>query len=206
MIYLRAGLYAEGPTDYRFLLPLLDRVLREAAARRFPGANEIEDTQAIDSAGDERRRADRIAAAVREHEDLIDFLIIHADGAGDPEKARRDQVEPGVAAAAAAIPGKPLPAIGCVPVRELEAWLLADDRVFVEQLGVQVALPSAPERDPDPKRTLASILDQRRRRPPDYYALFGEQVGLDRLRRLPAFAAFEAELGALVDRIGRRST
>jgi hypothetical protein len=33
MIYLRAGLYAEGPTDYYFLLPLLDRMLRAHRGR-----------------------------------------------------------------------------------------------------------------------------------------------------------------------------
>lgn len=43
MIYLRAGLYAEGPTDYDFLLPLINRLLREIAAQTFPGANEVVD-------------------------------------------------------------------------------------------------------------------------------------------------------------------
>lgn len=33
--YLRPALYAEGPTDYYFLLPLLNRLVRESAARLF---------------------------------------------------------------------------------------------------------------------------------------------------------------------------
>jgi hypothetical protein len=36
MIYIRAGLYAEGPTDYDFLLPLLDRLLGDGGAA-LPG-------------------------------------------------------------------------------------------------------------------------------------------------------------------------
>ena len=107
MMYLRAGLYAEGSNDYDFLLPLLDRILRDIAAELFPGANEVENTIPIDSSGSEHKRADRIAAAVREHEDLIDLLIIHADGDSDPEAALRERVTPGIEAARTAIPGKP---------------------------------------------------------------------------------------------------
>jgi hypothetical protein len=198
MIYLRAGLYAEGPSDYHFLLPLLDRLIRETAARLFPGASEIEDTRAIDSTGAERQRASRIDAAIRQNEDLIDFLIIHADGGGDPRKARRERVDPGIAVARTAIPSKPVPALGCIPVRELEAWLLVDDRVFGEQLGVAVELPKAPDHEFDPKRLLGTLLAGRRRHPDNYYALFGEQVRFERLRRLDAFSEFEAELTELL--------
>jgi hypothetical protein len=197
VIYLRAGLYAEGPSDYHFLLPLLDRLLRSIAANEFPGANEVEATRGIDSSGDAKSRADRIAAAVREHEDLIDLLVIHADADGDPEAARRDRVEPGIEAARTAIPGKPVPALGCVPVRAIEAWLLADARVFEQQLGLRVELPVAPERVLAPKAELEGRL-ARRARTIDPFVLFGEQVRFSELRRLPAFAAFEHELTEFV--------
>ncbi len=202
MVDLRPALYAEGPTDYYFLLPLLNRLVRTIAAELFPGANEVEGTLGIDSAGEQSKRADRIAAAVREHEDLIDFLVIHADGAGDPEVARREQVEPGIEVARSAIPEKPLPAIPCIPVRELEAWLLVDARVFGEQLGLSVELPVAPDRELDPKQTLHDLLDRRRRRPEGYYTLFGEEVGLAELRRLSAFRVFEDELTELIRSFG----
>jgi hypothetical protein len=203
MMYLRAGLYAEGPSDYAFLVPLLNRMLREIAAELFPGANEVEDTLEIDSSGEERKRVDRIAAAVREHEDRIDLLVIHADGDANPEAALRERVEPGIAAASTAIPGKPVPAIACVPVRELEAWLLVDGRVFSDQLGLAVELPVAPERELDPKKTLTTLLTQnRRRRPNTPYALFGEQVSFAALRRLSAFVEFETALVEFVRRFG----
>ncbi|PRQ02723.1 DUF4276 family protein [Enhygromyxa salina] len=203
MIYLRAGLYAEGPTDYYFLCPLLNRMLREIAAQLFPGANEIEDTRGIDSSGGEKTRADRIAAAVRDNEDLIDILIIHADGAGNPAAVIREQVAPGIEAARTAIPNKPIPAIPCVPVREIEAWLLADESVFREQLGVEVALPAAPERELDPKRILRERLPSPRGSAPGIpYTLFGEQVSLAALRRLAAFTEFEAALTQLVRSFG----
>jgi hypothetical protein len=202
MIYLRAGLYAEGPTDYYFLVPLINRLLREIAAQMFPGANEVEDTRAIDSSGNEKKRVDRIAAAVRDHEDLIDLLIIHADGGGDPETARREQVEPGIEAARTAIPGKPLPAIACIPVREIEAWLLVDKRVFNEQLGLPVNLPAAPDRVRDPKSALHALLSPRRVRNTNVYALFGEQVSFAELRKLSAFVTFETALNEFVRSLG----
>jgi hypothetical protein len=203
MMYLRAGLYAEGPTDYDFLVPLLNRMLRNIAAELYPGANEVEDTRAIDTSSEERKRVDRIAAAVRENEDLIDLLVIHADGDGNPEAALRERVEPGIEAARTAIPGKPLPAIACVPVREIEAWLLVDERIFIDQLGLRVELPAAPDRDLDPKRTLTTLLNQnRRRRPNGSYALFGEQVSFEALRRLSAFAEFETALVEFVRQFG----
>src|SRR5262249_50833684 len=149
--------------------------LRDIAARLFPGANEVEDTIPVDSSGNEHKRVDRITAAVRQHEDLIDLLVIHTDGEGDAEAAVRDRVQPGIEAARTAVPGKPLAAVACVPVREIEAGLLVDQRVFIEQLGLpRVELPAAPDREIDPKKTLKTVLDRNWRTPP--YELFGEQV------------------------------
>ncbi len=194
-----------SPTDYEFLLPLLDRMLRDIAAELFPGANEVENTIPINNSSNERKRADRIAAAVREHEDLIDLLIIHADGDSDPEAALRERVTPGIEAARTAIPDKPVPAIACVPVREIEAWLLVDERVFIDQLGLAVDLPAAPDRELHPKKTLNTLLNQNRKRRHQYvYTLFGEQVRFDALRRLSAFADFEASLVEFVRSSGRR--
>jgi hypothetical protein len=86
-------------------------------------------------------------------------------------------------------------------VRELEAWLLVDAQVFADQLGIVVELPSAPDREIDPKHLLQKLLD-RRRRPSNYYMFFGEQVSLEKLRRLSAFREFEDELTQLVQSFG----
>jgi hypothetical protein len=64
-VYLRAGLYAEGPSDYDFLLPLLDRLLPSLAASRFPGAFEVAESLGIDAPYPAQgERAERIAAAI----------------------------------------------------------------------------------------------------------------------------------------------
>lgn len=200
MIYLRAGLYAEGPSDYEILLRLIPRVLDALGASLFPGACEVGETLGIDAPPSEKstRRSDRIAAAVKASFDLCELFIIHSDSAGDPSAARRTCIDPGVAASRAKHPERALVAVACVPVREIEAWLLADAEPFRRLLGraVSPALPADPERDLDPKATLRRILldGGARRGPESVYAFIGENVQLKALRALPAYRAFEDDL------------
>jgi hypothetical protein len=207
MIYLRAGLYAEGPTDYDFLCRLLDRLLDALAAPLFPGNYEVADTLGIDAPEVRGRRADRIARAIADHADTCELFIIHTDGAADPQAARETCVVPGVAAARAALPGREIVAVACVPVREIEAWLLADREAFRTLLGstFDPDLPARPEKEIDPKATLRKILEQGgfRRGPESIHAHFGERVGLAALRALPAFQAFEAEVVGAIEQVAR---
>jgi hypothetical protein len=208
MIYIRAGVYAEGPSDYDFLRPLLDRLLDAIAAPLFPGHYEVGSTEGIDAP---RRfkggRAERLAAAIDASWDTCTLFVVHADGAGDPEGARRNNVEPGLSAARAARPDRTIPAATCVPVREIEAWMLVDPGVFQSILGGSAppACPAEPERELDPKDTLHRILkDGGARRPPErMHAFFGERVRIDALRKLPAFQAFEADLIAALHELAR---
>lgn len=200
-IYLRAGLYAEGPTDYAFLSPLLDRLMDELAASLFAGRYDLGECLGIDAPhGAPANRAERIAAAIHEHWDRCTVFVIHSDGAGDPDRARREQVTPGIDAARARRADRQIAAAACIPVREIEAWMLADPDVF-QLVGGRTppACPAEPEREIDPKLTLRRLLTESGlRRPRPDYAIFGANVRFERLRRLPAFVAFEQELiGAL---------
>lgn len=208
MIYLRAGLFAEGRSDYDFLLRLLDRLLEAIAARLYPGAYEVGEAIGIDAPEQLRKgkRADRIAAAVFEFTGMFELLVIHADGDADPKAARSLRIEPGVAAVHALNLEHPPALVACVPVRETEAWMLTDGRVFRELLGDKVApaLPTNPEIG-DPKVTLQQVLKDcgGRRLPGSIHAFFGERVDLTTLRRLPAFQTFEAGLTAAVREVAR---
>jgi hypothetical protein len=203
VIYIRAGVYAEGPTDYEFLLPLLDRLLDSLASSLFPGAYEVGPTCGIDASPGPGGRAQRISEAVHDSWETCTLFVIHTDGAGDPEGALKNSVEPGVEAARSARPERPVVAAACVPVREIEAWLLADASVFRAILGAAPSCPADPERELDPKATLRRLLKEGgARRPPErMYAFFGERVGIDALRSLPAFRAFEAALVAALREI-----
>ncbi len=201
MIYIRAGVYAEGPSDYDFLLPLLDRLLDSLAASLFPGAYEVGGTAGIDAPrGAEGGRAEKIAAAIDDWWGACTLFVIHTDGAGDPAGARKNCVEPGIEAARSTREEAPFPVAACIPVREIEAWMLADPEAFRTILGESSVpvCPADPERELDPKATLHRILKEGGvRRPPErIHAFFGERVRLEALRSLPAFRAFETELVA----------
>ncbi|WP_437715758.1 hypothetical protein WMF45_04635 [Sorangium sp. So ce448] len=205
-LYLRAGLYAEGPSDYDFLLPLLDRLLPALASSLFPGACDVADSLGIDAPYPAPgERAERIAAAIADRLAECTLFVIHADSKGDPRYARQSCVDPGIDAARRASPD--VVTVTCVPVRETEAWMLVDAEVFRPWLGsgAQSALPAEPEREADPKLTLGRLLKEggMRRKPERLHRLFGEEVSLEALRTLPAFQLFEAELAEAVRAVAR---
>ena len=133
-IYLCAALYAEGTSNYDFLSPLIQRLLDSLGSRLFPGLVDVGETIGIDAPRPTpAKRAERIAAAVADHWDAFTVLVIHADGAGAPEEARQNNIAPGITLAQSIFPS--LIAVPCIPIREIEAWILADERVFQTLLG-----------------------------------------------------------------------
>ncbi|XXX77908.1 hypothetical protein WMF30_03935 [Sorangium sp. So ce134] len=126
------------------------------------------------------------------------MFVIHADGAGDAAEVRRRQVDPGIGAARALRADREIVAAACIPVREIEAWMLPDQEVFHALCGMAVRCPRDPERERDPKLTLRRLLEEGglRRPPEDLYRFFGERVRLEALASLPAFCVFRDELTA----------
>lgn len=212
MIYLRAGLFAEGPTDYDFFVELLDRLISEVAAEVLGGGFETARPLGIDAPVEARHRSreERIAAAIEASWDECTLFVIHSDGAGDPEAARHDQVDPGLIRSRGAHPD--LAAVACVPIRETEAWMLADGSAFGRMFNMARALdlPRDPEAEPDPKRILRAVLSSLGARPDrgirKYYVELGREVRPAELRRLPAFRRFEEDLRRVIGSFDPSST
>lgn len=209
MTWIAPALYAEGPTDYRFLRALLDTLLPVIAEAALPEIPTVGQTITIDApAPAPNSRAERIVAAIAaSYPDECNLFIVHADGDSDPEGAKRERVNPGFELARSRWPDIALAA--CVPVREIEAWMLVDPEIFVAQLGHKTppVLPRDPEGVSDSKRTLTELIAAPfKRRPPaveNYYEVFGNNVRLDALRRLPAFRQFESNLVAAIRIVAR---
>jgi hypothetical protein len=138
VIYLCAGVFAEGRRDYAFLLPLVTRVLYEVSAV-IPQLTEVADSVGIDASPPvPRTRADRIAQAIHAYEGECTLFVIHADADGDRRAALLERVEPGRQAA-----GVASPIVACIPVRETEAWMLADHVAFTTLIpGAEPELPA----------------------------------------------------------------
>jgi hypothetical protein len=94
MIYLCAGLFAEGPTDYLFLLGLLDRTIQTIAAEVLSGSFDDAPSIGIDAPKRlrERSREERVAAAIEESWSDCTLFVVHGDGAAI--QTRRDATGP----------------------------------------------------------------------------------------------------------------
>ncbi|XYH95911.1 hypothetical protein ACMHYB_50320 [Sorangium sp. So ce1128] len=101
MIWLCAGVYAEGPTDDRFLCNLINRILPPLAVETCKGGFYMDDARRIDEPRRMRgaSREERIAAAIEESWSECNLFVVHSDGEGTPDEVRRERIEPGLARA-----------------------------------------------------------------------------------------------------------
>ncbi len=211
MRYLGLALFAEGPTDHAFLRPLLGRLCAQICAEEAEAPVEVGEVWELHTP---RRlhgepREVRILEAAREALELWNLLFIHSDGNGDPDAARRERIAPAVARIVGELQDDARRPLAVVPVHETEAWLLADGDALRAAFGTRksdadLGLPARPrdvESLPDPKEALnASFLTARRGRASPHekaagqFALVGEQIRLDVLQRVPAFANLREDL------------
>ena len=121
---LGLALYAEGPTDYQFLCPLLLRLCESVCAQALHPV-EIGDVLPLDDSPAMRTapRDERIAHAARNAAPAWNLLFVHADADGDAAGALRERVTPGLERVRDAARPR-AEGVAVVPVRETEAWLL----------------------------------------------------------------------------------
>lgn len=220
MHYLDLALFCEGPTDERFLSPLLQRLCQEICLAFADGPVEVaeEVVPLVNVRKDMNRpRDERIVLAAVETTLARRILFVHADGAGDAARQHAALVAPALARIEtdAGLSGKGI-GVAVVPVRETEAWALADGdalrRVFGttlddDSLGVPKQARLV-ENIPDPKKTLDDAY--LRTDPGSRYARrgagallssIGQRVSLSRLRQVASFMRTEADVLAALQRL-----
>lgn len=218
MRYLGLALYAEGPTDYYFLKPLLRRLCEKLCAHRGEGQIEIGDVLELDDPADRRdqSREERITAAASEARDAWHILFIHADGASFPNRAREEQVAPAMRRLEDGL-GAGCRAVAVIPIRETEAWILADEKALRQAFGTSrtdadLGIPAPPrevERITDPKQVLDAVCAiatnrrrGRQRKAAAYFELIAECTSIENLEKVPAFKALYDELSEALQRLG----
>ncbi len=164
--WLGLALYAEGPTDHRFL----DEVLRRTVEHLLLDAGHAVQLSPVQrlplTAAAELARAERIAVGAESVQGAFHLLFVHADGEGDPQRARIERVQPGIEAMHARLGASGRQGVAMVPVRETEAWAMADSQCLRAVLGTsrsahEIGLPeSADELEGllDPKATFAAVV------------------------------------------------
>ncbi len=216
MSFVGLALFAEGPTDHRFLSPILRRLTEETCCG-LQRPIEIGDVMALTSPGGShgRPRKERILEAAREACGAWTLLFIHTDGEGDPAIARAQRVTPAAERISSELSGGRCVAV--VPVRETEAWAVADGNALRVAFGVthddaSLGVPSHPrnvEGLRDPKAVLESayqsaVRRRRRRRggASRFLERIGEHVSFQVLASVPAFQQLRDDLAAALQQLG----
>ncbi len=219
MRYLGLALFAEGGRDHSFLRPLLRRLVEDMCARRAAARVEIGDVIELHTLERHRGqdRATRILEAARDAEGSFDLLFVHTDGGSNASLARKERVDPAIPGVAYLLAAPhPRRGVGVVPVRETEAWALADGDALRKAFGS--SLDDSALGVPTRAREVESILDakaaledayaavvgarrRRRRTASSFLEVIAEGAGLQRLRAVPSFRELETELGVAIDQL-----
>ena len=209
MSYLALALHCEGSTDRRFLEPLIRRVLIQFVGRRCITPVDVAE-QFFDLAATSRE-VQSVVERITEAAAAVDLVFVHADGGNDSDRVRRELFSPIDIAIRDRHRAEELGLVAVIPVRETEAWVLADAdairRAFgttrlYNELGLPVRARDV-EHVRDPKEVMTQAhraargLRQGRRvnqKYPAFLALIGEQIDLTRLDQVPAFRQFARDL------------
>jgi hypothetical protein len=206
---LSIALFTEGPTDADFFLPLLTRVSVDLLSRQARHPSRVADPVWLRG----RLSTDAFADRVEKDGRGFDVVVVHTDGGGDPQRALAERIEPWFASVADKLRAEGL--VPLVPVRETEAWMLADSVSLAEVFGTKIdrrelGLPTHSrdvESITDPKRKLhdlnVTLRGPRRARKVGsrpLYAALGQTVSLSVLSNVPAFVRFREKFAGVLRR------
>lgn len=203
---LSLALYCEGNTDKHFLPKIIERTAEKMILSHATNYVDILPVTVKDVVKQERGK-DILEAAMQAYG--YDVLIIHKDADHRTyEETKTQSIEPGCTLVQRSSKGVCKKLVPIIPVREVEAWMIADREILRDLLQIRERLQNLhlPKRavlvesDPDPKATLNRIIakaeSERRRKieRKEFYESLALEVRLDRLDQVPAYKKFLDEL------------
>lgn len=207
MTQIFVGLMAEGPTDFRFLAPIVEKALTEIV---FDCQGQIDiDVKVIDS-DKGNGFADFVSnASQKGHQEYgITMLIIHTDADDSTaEDAYNNKIRPALAFLETQLSETHCKHIAAlVPIQETEAWMLANKNVLIKQIGtkkneVELNINGHPEGFTNPKERIEEAIRIGRAELPkklrdslqvsDLYSFLGQSIQIEDLRSFNSYLDFE---------------
>jgi hypothetical protein len=209
-IFIAAGV--EGSTDIAFFKSIIEKIFEDIACecnKQVYIENEISFLKKTTGLGFVEQLISWSNESVIQYG--ANVLCIHADADADTtQKTIHTKIQPAKTALQETDKNTHCHNIvAIIPVQETEAWMLADTDLFRQEIGtklnnVELDIHRAPETIADPKDTIITAIRTanqnltRRRRHElsigDLYESIGSKIDLSKLRLLPSFQAFEAEV------------
>lgn len=207
MRYLTSALISEGPTDDKFLPRILNRMLVDLCVNEFSDQVEIADVKILRKRGGPSG-IEEILKLVDDNQRAFVLIFIHHDQGASPSRTESHWLEP----IRAAWGGRTEQLVFVVPIRETEAWILADGDAIRRSLGVRwsneiIGIPSrasAVEKIPDPKKVLARLEPRIGRSMVNYFDRLGELVSLSKLSELTAYRNLREQTKQALGAVGFR--
>lgn len=207
MTYLIIGVIAEGPTDTRFLIPVIEKVFFKVA-HDCAGVFDFEIIVVPCDKGDSFVDF-VINASQKGHQDLgITMLVVHTDADdASSDKVINDKITPAIEnlqGQANETHCKNL--IPLIPVYETESWMLADKKAFLLSIGTtksenELGIQGNPETFSNPKKRIEEAIRIGRSELPkkirnnldisDLYSFLGALIQIDNLNNYKSYRDFE---------------
>ncbi|MGI5154933.1 DUF4276 family protein [Microbispora sp. CA-102843] len=189
---LSCVLIREGPSDDWFLPILLRRALEDLVIESFPACREVQEVRSLPKAGNQS--PEPVLRALEGERGTFDVVLYHHDGA--PPAKSGPVLERMRQTWKASDFEEPLVAV--VPMRETEAWVLADEAALVRVLNVRklgrtVVTGPDVESCRNPKAVIDVLLGGAGLNPngsgvlQNFYVSVAENAGIAELRKVPAF-------------------
>lgn len=201
-------LIREGPTDDWFLPILLRRALETMVIENFPSCREVQEIRSLPRAGNQH--PDSVLKALDAERGTFDVVLYHHDGA--PPAKSEETISRMTQAWASA--KSPEPMVTVVPMKETEAWILADRVAVARVLCVRkftTIIPAGPAAEgcPDPKATLAALLKNDAGMNPsktgvlrNFYVTMAEAADIAVLKKVPSFQQWWADMIKALEGLG----
>jgi hypothetical protein len=211
MSSLSLALYCEGATDRNFLPTIIQRTAQDILNKRARRYVEVLAVDVVAGINKQKNGQDILEAATQMYG--YHALVIHKDTDSRTYKATREQsFEPGYLLAKKNHHMACEHLIPIIPIREVEAWMLADHEVLRKVLELQEQQvqnlhlkkrAALVETYPDPKNTFNEVVkraekDRRLKiNRASLYTALAEEIRLERLGQVPAYQSFIEELSSL---------